>query len=77
MSILYFSNALWHTPGYPGCLAYWAGNLVACETNLELEGQSERMRIRKKNGRRERRKEECSFILLGKNIVKGNKQKDI
>ena len=58
MSILYFSNALWHTPEYPGCLAYWAGNLVACETNLELEGQSERIRIRKKKmeGEKEGRK---------------------
>ena len=59
ISILYFSNALWHTPGYPGCLTYWAGNLVACETNPELEGQSERMRIRKKKemeGKKEGRK---------------------
>ena len=51
---------------------------MACETNLELEGQSERMRLRRgKSGRRERRKVGFSFVLLGKNIVKGNKQKGI
>lgn len=59
---------------------FGVGNLVVYKINLELEEWCERIRVRrrkwkkrKKKGRKGEREEGFSFILLGKNIVKGNK----